>query len=177
MAELKGSFGLGAKMKFGWYLVRTLLGSYHPSPGSLEGVDNVFPEKLRYVRRALRRNRILGRRILWIIAQYQKSFIDQVFLLGDEGGIFDQMCHSLAALVFALSLDEPKSEYLRVAEALDLEAELRMSGKSASPQLQTVWADVGRLLMQSDSMLFKDLIADIEVSDIPLDPRFIDRYI
>ncbi len=177
MAELKGSWGVGAKLKFGWYLARTMLGSYNPSPGSLDGLNELFPEKRRYVRKALRRNRILGRRILWIIARYQKSFIDQVFLLGDEGGIFDQLCHSLASMVFALSLDQPQPEYLRVAEALDMEADLRMSGRSASPQLQASWAELGRLLMDPNSTLFQDLIADIEVSEIPLDPRFIDRYV
>ena len=31
--------------------------------------------------------------------------------------------------------------------------------------------------MDPNSRIFKDLIADIEVDPIPLDPRFIERYI
>ena len=31
--------------------------------------------------------------------------------------------------------------------------------------------------MDPDSVLYKDLIADIEVSGIPLDPRAIDQFI
>ena len=112
-----------------------------------------------------------------IIAKYQKSFMDQSFLLGDEGGIFDQLCHSLASMCFALSLDEPKPEYLQVAAALDLEANLRMKGLESSPELQQAWAESGRLMMDKDSQLHQDLIADIKVADIPLDPRFIDRFI
>lgn len=177
LAEVNGKFGLGPKAKFGWYIAKTVLSSLNPSVGSLAGVRNLFPEKQRLIRRALRRNRILGRRILFIIARYQKTFIDQSYLLGDEGGIFDQLCYSLASLVYALSLDEPHSEYLKVAQALDLEAELHLKGKSTSPQLQQAWADIGAKLMDEQSALFKDLISDIEVSDIPLDPRFIDRYI
>ena len=103
--------------------------------------------------------------------------MDQSFLLGDEGGVFDQLCHSLASLVFALSLDKPGTEYLLVAEALDLEADLRLQGKTLSPALQMKWAEIGRRVMNSDSTLHQDLIADIEVSDIPLDPRFIERFI
>jgi hypothetical protein len=112
-----------------------------------------------------------------IIARYQKSFIDQSYLLGDEGGIFDQLCASLAALVFTLSLDKPQVEYLQVANALDLEARLRMRGRSDSPQLQRAWAEIGKLVMQPNSALYTDLIGEVEVSDIPLDPRFIDRFI
>jgi hypothetical protein len=112
-----------------------------------------------------------------IIAKYQKSFMDQSFLLGDEGGVFDQLCKSLASLCFALSLDKPSPEYLTVAKALDLEAQLQMSGRESSPELQHLWAKVGRLMMDKNSQLHRDLIADIKVADIPLDPRYIDRFI
>ncbi len=154
-----------------------MVGSFNPWTGSLAGVSDLFPQKQRLVQKALRRNRVLGRRILLIIARYQKSFMDQSFLLGDEGGVFDQLCHSLASLVFALSLDKPDPEYLLVADALDLEADLRLQGRTLSPALQTKWAEIGRRVMDSNSKLHQDLIADIEVSDIPLDPRFIDRFI
>lgn len=177
MAEVNGRSGWLLKAKFGWFIARTTLGSLSPRVGSLAGIKHSFPEKGRLVQRALRRNRVLGRRILMIIARYQKSFIDQSFLLGDDGGIFDQLCSTLAALVYTLSLEEPHSEYLLVARALDLEAALRMKGKRDSQQLQLAWAEIGRLLMQPDSALFNDLIADLEISDIPLDPRFIDRFI
>ena len=177
IAEIEGKSGLGAKAKFGWFIAKSVLGSLNPWTGSLQGVDNLFPEKRRFTSRALRRNRVLGRRILMTIAKYQKSFMDQVFLLGDEGGIFDQLCHSLASMVFALSLDQPDSEYLKIAAALDQEAELRLRGNTCSAALQTSWAEIGRLMMDSQSMLHNDLIADMEVSDIPLDPRFIDRFI
>jgi hypothetical protein len=177
IAELDGKFGWGAKAKFGWFIAKSVLGSLNPSPGSFEGVSNLFPEKRRIAQRALRRNRVLGRKILFIIAKHQKSFMDQVFLLGDEGGVFDQLCHSLASLVYVLSLDEGNSEYLLVAEALDLEADLSVQSKADSPQLQAKWAEIGRLIMDADSKLHQDLIADIEVSQIPLDPRFVDRYI
>ena len=112
-----------------------------------------------------------------IIAKYQKSFMDQSFLLGDEGGIFDQLCHNLASYCYALSLDEPQEEYMKIARALDEESALRMSGRQSSAKLQTMWAEIGGLMMDRDSQLHKDLIADIEVADIPLDPRFIDRFI
>jgi len=177
LAEVNGSFGLGVKAKFGWYIVRTVFGSMNPWTGSLEGVDNLFPEKARYIRKALRRNRVIGRRILMIIARYQKSFIDQSFLLGDEGGLFDQLCHSLASLVFALSLDKGHPEYLMIADALDREADLKLKGRDSSPDLQKAWAAIGLRMMQTESRLYRDLIADIEVDDIPLDPRFIDRFI
>ncbi len=177
LAEAEGKSGLGAKAKFGWYLARTVAGSLNPWTGSLNGVENLFPEKRRLVRRALRRHRVLGRRILLIIARYQKSFMDQSFLLGDEGGVFDQLCHSMASLCFALSLDKPQAEYLQVAEALDLEASLKMNGRSCSPDLQSAWAAIGRLVMDRDSRLHRDLIADIEIDDIPLDPRFVERFI
>jgi alkylation response protein AidB-like acyl-CoA dehydrogenase len=177
VAEVAGKSGLGAKARFGWYVARTVLGSFNPWTGSLAGVDNLFPEKRRYVRRALCRHRQLGRQVLMIIARYQKSFIDQSFLLGDEGGVFDKLCHSMASLCFVLSLDKPQAEYLKVAAALDLEAGLRMSGRASSPQLQQAWAEIGRLMMDRNSRLHKDLIADIEVAAIPLDPRFIERFI
>lgn len=177
LAELNGRFGLIDKAKFGFFITRSVLGSLNPWVGSLAGVENLFPAKERLVRKALRRNRVLGRKILMIIARYQKTFMDQSFLLGDEGGVFDQLCYSLASLVFAISLEKPEPEYLKVAEALDLEAEIRIKGKSSSPELQTKWAEIGQLMMDETSTLHQDLIADIEVSDIPLDPRFIDRFI
>ena len=177
LAEVNGNLGWLLKAKFGWFIAHTTLGSWSPWVGSLAGIKHPFPEKGQLVQRALRRNRVLGRRILMIIARYQKSFMDQSFLLGDEGGIFDQLCSSLAALVYTLSLSKPHGEYLLVARALDLEAALRMKGESDSPQLQQAWAEIGKLLMQPESTLFADLIADLEISDIPLDPRFIDRFI
>ena len=112
-----------------------------------------------------------------IIARYQKKFMDQSFLLGDEGGVFDQLCYSLASMVFALSMDKPQPEYLKIAAALDLEADVRMKGRTHSPALQATWAEIGQLMMDTRSTLHQDLLADIEVTDIPLDPRFIDRYI
>ena len=177
MAEVNGKFGLTAKANFGWFIARTVIGSWNPWTGSVAGIHNLFPEKERLIRRALRRNRVLGRRVLLIIARYQKSFMDQSFLLGDEGGIFDQLCFSLASLVNAITLEKPNPEYLRVANALDIEAEMRMRGKTDSSKLQQAWARVGIDLMNSQSALFSDLISDIEVSEIPLDPRFIDRFI
>lgn len=177
VAEVNGKFGLGAKAKFGWFIAKTVMGSMWGSAGSLSGVRNLFPEKERLIKKALRRNRVLGREILMIIARYQKSFMDQSFLLGDEGGVFDKLCHSLASLCFALSLDKADSEYLQVARALDLEADVKMTGKVATPELQNAWANIGDLIMSPKSKLFQDLIADIEVGDIPLDPRFIDRFI
>jgi hypothetical protein len=176
VAEVNGSFGLMPKLKFGWFIARTTVGSWFSS-GDLSGMNNRFPAKERYVKNAFRRNRTLGRRILMIIAKYQKSFMDQSFLLGDEGGVFDQLCHNLASLCFALSLDQPKPEYLKVAAALDMESKLRMSGRETSPELQRAWAEIGALMMNRNSQLHQDLIADIEVADIPLDPRFIDRFI
>jgi len=91
--------------------------------------------------------------------------------------LFDQLCHSAASLVNVLSLDKPQPEYLLVAEALDLEADLKLRGKADTPELQKRWAEIGKLMMDSDSQLHQDLIADIEVSNIPIDPRSIDRYI
>ena len=177
MAELKGKYGLGEKMKFAGFIMKSVFGSLNPWTGSLEGVENLFPLKRTIIRKALRRNRVLGRRILFIIAKYQKSFIDQSFLLGDEGGIFDQLCHSLAALVFALSLDESQAEYCKVAHALDVEADLKFRGKATSVYLQKRWAEIGRFMMMPESKLHHDLIADIEVDQIPLDPRSIEQFI
>ncbi len=117
LAEVEGKFGLGAKAKFGWFIAKSVLGSLSPSPGSFDGVENLFPEKRRIAQKSLKRNRVLGRRILLIIAKYQKTFMDQSLLLGAEGGIFDQLCHSMAALVYVLSLDKPQAEYLKVAVA------------------------------------------------------------
>ena len=177
LAQAKGKSPLIAMAKFGWFVARTTLGSLWPSPGDLSGVNNMFAEKQDYVQVALKRNRILGRRILRIIAKYQTSFMDQSFLLGDEGGIFDQLCHSLASMCFALSLEKADAEYLKVAAALDLEAKLKMSGRDCSPELQSAWAEIGRFMMDKNSQLHRELIGDIEVSDIPLDPRFINRFI
>ncbi len=177
MAEVNGKFGLTAKAKFGWFIARSVLGSLNPWTGSLEGIKDLFPEKERLIRKALHRNRILGRRVLFIIARYQKSFMDKSFLLGDEGGIFDQLCYSLASLVYAITLKDSNPEYLRVANVLDLEADLRMKGQAESPKLQQAWSKIGIDLMNPASALFADLISDIEVSGIPLDPRFIDRFI
>ncbi|HMO16432.1 MAG TPA: acyl-CoA dehydrogenase family protein, partial [Pirellulaceae bacterium] len=181
VAELEQKFGLIPKAKFGWFILKSVLGSFNPWVGDLQGIENQFEDKKQLIRRALRRNRKLGRQILMIIARYQKSFMDQSFLLGDEGGVFDKLCHSLASLVFALSLDRSHDKkndpYLHVAFALDLEAEIKMKGQDHSPKLQRKWAEVGRQMMDRDSQLHRDLIADIVVSDIPLDPRFVDRYI
>ena len=176
IAEVNGSFGFMPKAKFGAFIARTFAGSY-VSSCDMSGVENRFDQKDTYVRKAMKRNRVLGRRILMIIAKYQKSFMDQSFLLGDEGGIFDQLCHNLASMCFALSMDSPDPDYLKVAAALDLEASIRMNGQESSPWLQKLWAEIGQLMMDRDSTLHKDLIADIEVQPIPLDPRFIDRFI
>jgi alkylation response protein AidB-like acyl-CoA dehydrogenase len=176
VAEVQGGFGLVPKARFGWFITKTVVASWFGG-GDLTGVDNLFPQKQRLVRQALRRNRVLGRRVLMIIARYQKKFMDQSFLLGDEGGIFDQLCCNLASLCFALSMDKPNEEYLKVAEALDMESALRMKGITSSPKLQSAWAEIGRLMMDRNSRLHRDLIADIEVNDIPLDPRFMDRFI
>jgi alkylation response protein AidB-like acyl-CoA dehydrogenase len=177
LAEAQGKSGWLAKAAFGSYVARTVLGSLNPWPGDFSGMERLGPARQWLVRRALRRNRILGRRILLIIARYQKSFIEESFLLGDEGGIFDQLCVSVAALVYAIANDRQEREYSLVAEALDLEAELLMRRRAPSADLQRRWAEIGRLVMTGDAALYKDLIADIEVSGIPLDPRSIDLYI
>ncbi|MEM9413482.1 MAG: acyl-CoA dehydrogenase, partial [Planctomycetota bacterium] len=176
VAEVNGSFGLGPKLKFGWFIAKTFLGSWFYTP-DLSGVDNLFPEKERIVRNGLKRNRVLGRRILMIIAKYQKSFMDQSFLLGDEGGVFDQLCHNLASICYALSLDSAEPEKLKIARALDLESKIRMQGVPCNADLQGAWAEIGGLMMDRDSQLHKELIADIDVAEIPLDPRFIERFI
>jgi hypothetical protein len=98
-------------------------------------------------------------------------------VLGDEGGVFDQLCANYASLCFALSLEKADPEYMMVARALDLESKIRMSGASSSLKLKQAWAEIGAVVMDKNSRLHKDLIADIEVSDIPLDPRFVDKYI
>ena len=176
LAEVNGSFGFGLKAKFGWYAAKTVIGSIFGG-GDTSGVNNLFGEKKTYIERALKRNRVLGRKILFIIAKYQKEFVDQSFLLGDEGGIFDQLCHNLASLCFSLSLEKPSPEYMKVAAALDLEASVRLSGRESSPELQRAWAEIGSLMMRRDSQLYQDLLADIKVNDIPLDPRYVDRFI
>ena len=177
LAELNGKLGMGEKARFGWFVARSVLGSLNPWTGSLEGVPSLFPEKQRYIQKALCRNRALGRAILFIIARYQTTFMDQTFLLGDEGGIFDKLSCSVASLVYALSLDKPDREYLLVAEALDYEADLLMKDKTSSPTLKAKFAEVGRLMMDSKSTLFRDLIADIDISGIPLDPRFVEKFV
>ena len=176
VAEVNGSFGLMPKLNFGLFIAKTVLGSWFYR-ADLSAVSNLFPEKEGIIRRGLKRNRILGRRILMIIAKYQKSFMDQSFLLGDEGGVFDQLCHNLASICYALSLDEPAEEYMKVSRALDEESRIRMAGQQSSAKLQGMWAEIGGLMMNRDSQIHRELIADIEVSDIPLDPRFIDRFI
>ena len=55
--------------------------------------------------------------------------------------------------------------------------EIGQYGLESSPQLQRDWAEIGQLMMDKDSELHKDLIADIHVAEIPLDPRYIDRFI
>ncbi|MEM7314812.1 MAG: acyl-CoA dehydrogenase family protein, partial [Planctomycetota bacterium] len=119
MAEVNGGFGLKEKASFGWFIAKTVLGSFNPGVGDLSGVNNLFAEKEKYVRKGLRRNRKLGRQILFIIARFQKTFMEQSFRLGDEGGVFDRLCHSLASICFALSMDKPEADYLKVAETLD----------------------------------------------------------
>jgi alkylation response protein AidB-like acyl-CoA dehydrogenase len=177
LAEAKGSFGLLPKVKFGFFIAKTFLGSFNPWVGKIDGVRNLTPFKQRLIQRGLRRNRGMGRKILTIIARYQKSFMDQSFLLGDEGGIFDQLSVSTASLCYAIALDKSEPEYATVAEALDLEATLMAKGRAPSPDLYRMWADIGRMLMDSNNVLYRDLIGDIEVSRIPLDPRHVDRYI
>ena len=176
VAEVNGSFGLMPKLKFGAFIAKTVISSWFYS-ADLSGINNLFDQKRAIVKRGMKRNRILGRRILMIIAKYQKSFMDQSFLLGDEGGIFDQLCHNLASICFAMSLENADPEYLKVANALDMESKIRMSGKQSSSSLQNQWAEIGKLMMSKNSKLHKDLIADIEVSNIPLDPRFVERFV
>jgi alkylation response protein AidB-like acyl-CoA dehydrogenase len=177
LAEAQACSTLLPKLRFAWFTARSVLRSLRATPDSLDGMRSMFPDKRRYVLNALRRQRVLGRRLLLLVVRYQKAFMDQSFLLGDEGGIFDQLCYSLASLVFVSALDQPVGEYLQVAAALDLEAEVRLYGRTSTPRLQTAWADIGRTVMSGESTLFSDLIADIEVTDIPLDPRSVSRYI
>ena len=177
LAEAQGRSSLGAKASFGWFLVTTVLGSFNPWTGSLAGIGRGSPARDRWIRRAFRRHRALGRRILWIIAKHQRTFIEQSFLLGDEGGVFDALCVSTAALVYGVALDRTDADYALVGDALDLEAELALAGRAPTPRLQSLWADIGRRIMDPRSVLHRDLVADIQVSAIPLDPRHIDRYI
>jgi len=177
LAEAEGRFGWKEKGSFALYAAKNIFSSLNPWPGNYEGVRNLTPEKKRWIRRGFRRNRVIGRRVLWIIARYQKEFIEQNFLLGDEGGLFDQLCFSVASLCYAIALDKPQAEYQRVARALDYEAALQLRRRPASPRLYREWAAIGRSVMSPSSALYQDLIADIEVNRIPLDPRFIDRYI
>ena len=177
LAEARGSFGLLPKASFAAYVATTVLASFLPTGGSLEGLGSLSPARQRWIRRGFRRNRILGRRILLTIARYQRSFIEESFVLGDEGGIFDQLCASTAALVHAIALENEGPEYALVAEALDLEAELMLRGRMPTPALQRRWAEIGRLVMDPGSTLHRELIADIDVSRIPLDPRSVAEYI
>jgi hypothetical protein len=177
LAEARGSFGLLPKARFGLSVAKTVLGSFLPWQGSMEGIANLTPSRRRWIGRGFRRNRVLGRRILLIIARYQRSFIEESFLLGDEGGVFDQLCASTAALAYAIALADNHPEYKLVAEALDLEADLLLRGRAATPALQRLWAEIGRLVIDPASTLHRDLIADIDVSQIPLDPRSVGDYI
>ncbi len=177
LAEAKGSFGLVPKAAFGLFVAKTVLGSFLPWQGSLEGLANLTPSRRKWIGRGFRRNRVLGRRILLVIARYQRSFIEESFLLGDEGGVFEQLCASTAALAYAIALADNHPEYKLVAEALDLEAESLLRGRSPTSALQRLWAEIGRLAIDPASTLHRDLIADIEVSQIPLDPRSVGDYI
>ncbi len=177
VAEAKGGFGLKEKAAFGWYVATRILGSFNPWPGSIEGLRDPTPNKERWIRKGFRRNRVLGRRILWTIVRYQRTFIEQSYLLGDDGGIFDKLCYSVASIAYAIALDKPQHEYQLVGDALDLEADLHLKGRAITPKLYHQWAEIGKAVMDPSSVLYKDLIADIEVSGIPLDPRIIDRYI
>jgi alkylation response protein AidB-like acyl-CoA dehydrogenase len=177
LAEASGSFGLLPKARFAAYVTKTVLGSCLPWSGSIEGIGPLSPARRRWIRRGFRRNRILGRRILFVIARYQKSFIDESFLLGDEGGIFDQLCASMAALVYAVALRNETPDESLVADALDLQAELLLRGHNPTPRLQRRWAELGRRVIDPSSDLSRNLLADITVSQIPLDPRHVDAFI
>jgi len=176
LAEAKGSFGLGAKARFGLYVAATVAGSFLPWQSAV-GLAALPPARRRWVRRALVRNRVLGRRVLLVIARYQKSFIEESLLLGADGGIFHQLCASTAALVYAIALEDERPEYRLVAEALDREAELLLCGRRPDATLERRWAELGRLVMDPASALHRDLVADIEVSRIPLDPRSVADYV
>ena len=177
LEEARGSFGWLAKARFGLFVATTVLGSFLPGAGGDAAGGDPSPARRRWIRRGFRRNRALGRRILLVIARYQKSFIEESFLLGAEGGIFDQLCLSTAALVHAITVDDARPEYRLVAEALDLEAELAIRGRQPTPRLQRLWAEIGRLVMDPGSALHRDLVADMPVSQIPLDPRSIADFI
>lgn len=177
LAEARGSFGLIPKARFGCSVAATVLGSLLPWQGSTAGLADPSPARRRWIRRGFRRNRVLGRRILFVIARYQRTFIEESFLLGDEGGIFDQLCASTASLAYAISLHDDRPEYALVAEALDLEADLLLRGRAPTPALQRRWAEIGRLVLDPRSVLHRDLIADIDVTPIPLDPRTVADYI
>jgi alkylation response protein AidB-like acyl-CoA dehydrogenase len=177
LAEAQGRSALGAKAAFGWFCLKTVLGSCNPRPGDLGGIGALTPARKRWIRNAFRRQRVLGRRVLWVIARHQRAFIEKSFLLGDEGGIFDQLCASTAALVYAVALDRDQREYELVGTALDLEAELACAGRAPSPRLQEIWAEIGRDLIDPRGVLHCDLVADIPTSAIPLDPRHVDRYV
>jgi alkylation response protein AidB-like acyl-CoA dehydrogenase len=177
LAEANGSFGLPAKARFAAFVAGTVVGSWLPWLGTTDGIGEVSPARRRWIHRAFRRNRILGRRILMVIARYQKAFIEESFLLGDEGGVFDQLCASTAALVHAVALRTESPDETLVADALDLEAELLMRGRQASPALQRMWAEIGRRVMDPSTSLYRDLIAELHVNQIPLDPRSIDDFI
>ncbi|NRA67208.1 MAG: acyl-CoA/acyl-ACP dehydrogenase [Pseudobacteriovorax sp.] len=176
LAEATGKSSLFPILKFGWFVGKAIISSFFPR-SDLSGLKNLFPEKKRYIEKALKRNRILGRQLLLIIGKHQKKFMDQSFVLGDEGGIFDKLCANLALLCFALSMDKPKVEYLQVAKALDLESKEKMRGKVATPELHKIWSNIGITAMNPQSQLYRDLLADIEIKKIPLDPRYIDHYI
>ena len=177
LAEAKGSFGWRAKATFGLYLARTVLGSFLPVRGATAGPGASSARRTRLVRRALRRNRILGRRILLVIARYQKAFIEESLILGADGGIFAQLCASTAALAHAIAMDEARPGHALVAEALDLEAELALRGRAATPELGRLWAEIGRQAIDPASPLHRDLFSDIEVTPVPLDPRHVDAYV
>ena len=153
VAEANGKFGLKQKAAFGWYIAKSVLGSLNPWPGTLDGVRNLTPDKSRWIRKGFKRNRILGRRVLWIIARYQKKFIEQSYLLGDDGGVFDQLCYSCASLVYAIALDKTDRDYTLVAEALDMEADLQLRRRPPSPELYHRWAEIGRRVMDPTSKL------------------------
>lgn len=177
LAEAKGSFGWREKAAFGIYLARTVLGSFLPSGASLTGLGPLSADRRRWIARALRRNRILGRRILVIIARYQKAFIDESLLLGADGGIFEQLCASTAALAHAIAMDDARPGHELVARALDLEADLLLRGRRPTPELGRLWAEIGRQAIDPGSPLHRDLFSDIAVTPVPLDPRSVDDYV
>ena len=97
IANVKGQIGIIPMVKFGLYIAKTIISSYIGGP-DMSGVENLFPEKKRIIKRALKRNRALGRKLLFVIAKHQKKFMDQSMVLGDEGGVFDQLCANYASL-------------------------------------------------------------------------------